>query len=296
MPQINSQHVSLAKKRMKKLSWLVLLLTTVATLSSSAQELTIPAASPTEKISQQFGLSKIEISYSRPGVKDRVVFGGLVPYGEIWRTGANASTKIYFKDDVMLEGRDVPAGKYALYTIPAKDQWTIIISKDTTLWGSSDYKQETDLLRFTVKPMTVPMLIENFTIDINNIKPTSCDINLLWEKTMVTLHVTQEIDSKIMAQIDVAMKGEKPPYWQAANYYFENGKDINQAYVWVNKALEARPDAYYMMTTKAKMELKMGKNKEAIATATKAIELAQKENEPNYVEQNKKTIDAAKMR
>ena len=99
-----------------------------------------------------------------------------------------------------------------------------------------------------------------------------------------------------MAQIDAAMKGEKPPYWQAANYYFENGKDINQAYVWVNKALEARPDAYYMMTTKAKMELQMGKNKEAIATATKAIELAQKENEANYVEQNKKTIEAAKMR
>lgn len=281
----------------KTISYLVMAAVLLGgSFGSSAQSLTIPAPSPTVKLSQKFGTSSIDLIYSRPAVKGRTIFGDLVPYGEVWRTGANSSTKLTFGADVKVQGNHVPAGKYALYTIPGKDEWVVIISKDTTLWGASGYKSENELVRFKVAPAKVSHQVESFTIDINNIKPTSCDITLYWDKTAVTFGVTQDIDPIIMKQIDEAMKGEKPPYWQAANYYFENGKDINQAYAWVNKAIEARPDAYWMITTKAKMELKMGKSQEAAATATQALDLAKKENDNSYIQQNEKTIAEAKAK
>jgi len=261
----------------------------------SAQQLTIPQASPTQTLSQNFGTSKIVIEYSRPGVKGRTIFGGLVPYDSVWRTGANSATKIYFGEDVELEGNKVPMGKYALYTIPGKQSWTIVLSKDTTLWGAFGYNNKSDFLRFKVKPTSIPME-ETFLIDIANIKANSCDIELIWEKTMVSFHVTADIDSKIMAQIDAAMKGDKPPYWRAAYYYFENGHDVNKAYEWVNKAIADQPDAYYMKTEKAKMELSMGKYKEALATATQAREEAQKADDTGQMFTNDQTIASAKAK
>jgi len=257
----------------------------------SAQQLTIPQASPTQTLSQNFGTSKIVIEYSRPSVKGRTIFGGLVPYDSVWRTGANSATKIYFGEDVQLEGNNVPMGKYALYTIPGKDSWTIVLSKDTALWGSFGYNNKSDYLRFKVKSISVPME-ETFLIDIANMKSNACDIELIWDKTMVSFHVTADIDTKIMAQIDAAMKTDKPPYWRAAYYYFENGHDVNQAYVWVNKAIEAQPDAYYMYTEKAKMELAMGKYKEAGATAAQAREMAKKEDDTGQMFTNEQTIQA----
>jgi Protein of unknown function (DUF2911) len=246
--------------------------------ASFSQQLNIPKPSPTQKLEQDFATSKITIEYSRPGVKGRVIYGGLVPFDSVWRTGANSSTKISFGEDVKIEGNNVPAGKYALYTIPGKQTWTIIISKDTSLWGAFGYKKENDLVRFTVKPQTLPVSLETFTIDVANIKPNACDIDLLWDKTSVSMHVTADIDAKIMAQIDAAMKGDKPPYAQAAGYYLDNGKDMNQAYAWINKALEAKPESYGTMLTKAKIEIKLGKKTDAIATAQKAKELSLKDN------------------
>ncbi|MEO6167816.1 MAG: DUF2911 domain-containing protein [Chitinophagales bacterium] len=277
-------------------SVLLIAIAVTGTHNAKAQTLTIPAASPVTNVSQKFATSSIDLVYSRPSVKGRTIFGDLVPYDQIWRTGANSATKISFGENVKVEGKDVPAGKYALYTIPGKEQWVIILSKDTVLWGSDGYKDENDLVRFNVKPYTVSHLVESFTIDINNLKPNSCDITMYWEKIGITFSVTADIDAKIMKQIDEAMKGEKPPYWQAANYYFDNGKDINQAYAWVNKAIETRPEAYWMMTAKAKMELKMGKPTNAVTTATQAIELAKKENDTSYIQQNEKTIAEAKAK
>jgi hypothetical protein len=259
----------------------------------SGQSLNIPAPSPFQKITQNFATSKISIEYSRPGVKGRSIFGALVPYDSVWRTGANSPTKITFGEEVQVEGKNVPAGIYALYMIPGKEQWTMILSKDTALWGAFGYKEGNDLMRVSLKQTTLPMSMETMTFLIGNVKPTSCDVQLLWDRMMVSFHVTAEIDEKVMAQIDQAMKGEKPPYWQAANYYFENGKDINKAYEWVNKAIAARPEAYFMMTAKAKMELKMGKTSEAIETAKQAMELARKEKDNNYIAQNEKIIAEA---
>lgn len=257
-------------------------------------QLTIPRASPTQKFEQEFGTSKIIIEYSRPGVKGRTIYGGLVPFDSIWRTGANSSTKIYFGDDVMVEGKSVPAGKYALYTIPGKQSWTMILSKDTSLWGAFGYKKENDLIRVNVKPQSLPFSMETFTIDISNIKPNACDIDLVWDKTFVRMHVTQEIDSKIMGQIDAAMKGDKPPYGQAARYYLENGKDLNKAYEWINKAIAAQPESYGLMLTKARIEVKLGKKAEAVATAQKAKELSLKDDNQDDAKQAEAIITEAK--
>jgi hypothetical protein len=280
---------------MKKLFSSLAIVALISISSLQAQTLTIPRPSPTVKVEQEFGTSKIWLEYSRPSVKGRVIFGELVPFDKVWRTGANSSTKIKFGSEVKVEGNVVPAGKYALLTIPGKEQWTIILSKDT-LAAIDEYKQENDFLRFTVKPTALPFSLETFTIDFGHLKPSSCYIDLLWDKTMVRVSVTEEIDAKIMKQIDNAMNVDTRPYWQAANYYFENGKDITQAYAWVNKALETRPEAYWMFTAKAKMELKMGKYKEAVATAEHAKALAFKDNDTSYVQQNDKTIAEAKSK
>lgn len=269
---------------------------TTLMISSAAfsQQLTIPRPSPTQKVEQAFATSKIIIEYSRPGVKGRTIYGGLVPFDSLWRTGANSSTKIYFGEDVTVEGNRVPMGEYALYTIPGKQSWTMILSKDTSLWGSFGYKKENDLARFNVKSQSLPFSLETFTIDVANIKPNACDIDLLWDKTFVRMHVVADIDSKIMKQIDEAMKSDKPPYGQAAAYYYDNGKDLNKAYEWINKGIETRPDNYGWMLTKARIELKLGKKAEAIATAQKAKELSLKDNNLDDAKQAEAIIADAK--
>lgn len=268
----------------------------VFAISVNAQTVNFPRASPTCKVDQEFGTSKIMIEYSRPGVKGRDIFGGLVPYDSVWRTGANSATKIYFGDEVQIEGNKVPAGKYALYTIPGKQSWTIVLSTDTALWGSFGYSSKSDFLRVKVKPTTLSSPVETFMINVANIKNDACDVELAWDKTKVSFHVTTNTDARVMAQIDEAMKGDKPPYWQAAYYYFENGHDVNKAYEWVNKAIVARPDAYYMLTEKAKMELAMGKYKEALETATAARDMAIKSDDTGHIFTNNQTIATAKAK
>ncbi len=155
-----------------------------------AQETKKPAASPHQVVKQDFALSQITIDYSRPGVKDRKIFGDLVPYNKVWRTGANAVTTVEFSEDVHLEGNPVKAGKYALYTIPGADEWTIILNKDIDNWGL-EYAQADDVLRFQVKPIPLPFKIETFTINVDNIRDTSCVLYLAWDQTYVPIKITK---------------------------------------------------------------------------------------------------------
>ena len=166
-------------------------------------QIDMPKPSPLSTVTQTVGLTDASITYSRPSAKGRTVFGDLVPYGEMWRTGANASTKIKFSDDVKIEGQDVPAGEYALYTIPGKDVWTIIIHKNTSYWGTGDdkYKIAEDQARFTVKPMTYPVKIETLTFGFTDLKNDEAYIELLWENTQVRFKVVSEVDKKVMADI-----------------------------------------------------------------------------------------------
>src|SRR5512143_405232 len=155
--------------------------------SLEAQTLKTPAPSPPQTIKQDFGISSIELSYSRPGIKGRKVFGDLVPYGKVWRTGANNATTIDFADDVTIGNTKVPAGKYGVLTIPDKDNWTIIVTKQTDVTNPADYKQENDMVRVSVKPVALRDKIETFTMQFANVKPSTCELQLMWENIEVAL-------------------------------------------------------------------------------------------------------------
>lgn len=259
-----------------------------------AQTLNIPQPSPAQTITQSFATSKIEISYSRPSVRGRIIFGDLVPYDKVWRTGANNATTIYFGEDVTINNIKLPKGKYGLLTIPGKDEWTIIITKDTTVTSPNDYKQENDAVRVKVKPVTLTKNIETFTINIANIKNNSADIEIKWANTEVSFNVSTDIDSKIMKQIDEVMNADKRPYYQAASYYYENDKDLKKALEWVNKAIEQRPEAFWIYHLKAKIQYKLKDYNGAIATAEISKEKAKKAEYDEYVKMNDKLIEEIK--
>jgi len=263
----------------------VFLLSFLSITTSMSQTLKTPAPSPLQTIKQNFGIGDITVEYSRPSSKSRVVFGELVPYGKIWRTGANAATKITFSDSVMIEGMNVKAGTYALYTLPnSKESWDIILYSDLTLGGNvASYKPENEVLRVKVKPTVYGEKVETFTISFADITPTSSTLELIWEKTRVPVHVMTSIDDKIMANIQTVMNTDSRPYFQSANYYYENNKDLNQALIWVNKAVEQNPKAFYMVMLKARIELKLKDNKSAVASAEKTITLAKDAKNDDYV-------------
>jgi len=263
--------------------------------TASAQSLTTPAPSPTQTIKQNFGLSAIELSYSRPGMKGRKVFGDLVPYGQVWRTGANAATTLSFGDEVTIGGTRIPAGKYGLLTIPGEKEWTIIISKQTDVTSPDAYKQDQDVVRLTVTPQTMPVIMETFTISFDFMKSNSCMLSILWDKTWVAFEITTDVDSKVMKSIDNIMNKDNKPYYAAASYYYDNGKDMNQALSWVNKAVEATPNAQpWVHTLKTRILVKLGKKDEAIAAANNAIRVAKETKYPEFVKQNEDILKTLK--
>ena len=259
---------------------------------ADAQTLTTPVPSPPQTIKQNFGLSNIELSYSRPGIKGRKIFGDLVPFGKVWRTGANNATTVTFGDAVTIGGTKIPAGKYGLLTIPDKKSWIIIISKQTDVTNPADYKQDQDMVRVEVNPMNMDPAIETFTMQFANVKPNSCDLILLWDKTAVALPIATDVETKVMAQIDQLMNKDNRPYYNAALYYMDNGKDLNQALAWFDKAVELTPKAYWVHHQRANCLAKMGKKDEAKAAAEKSKSLAATAEPPNddYVKLNEKLL------
>lgn len=274
---------------------LLLIVQIASILPSNAQALKTPAPSPLQTIDQAFALSNIKIEYSRPSVKGRVVYGDLVPYGKVWRTGANQSTKITFGDDVKVEGVALKAGTYALYTIPNKDSWEILFYKDLTLGGNvAEYKATEEVARVKGKVSATGMKVETFTINIGDITSTSASIDLMWDMTKVSFGVTTEIDEKVMKNIEAALEKDSRPYFQAANYYYENNKDLTKALSWVNTASEQNPKAYWMVHLKAKIQMKMKDAKGAIESAEKSMALAKEDGNADYVKLNEKLIAEAK--
>ena len=272
---------------MKKLIFSVI----VACLLFTAEaQLKTPAPSPTQNVKQDFGLASIELSYSRPAVKGRKIFGDLVPYGQVWRTGANQATTITFGDEVTIGGVKLPAGKYGILTIPDKKSWTIIISKQTDITSPQGYKKDMDAVRVTANVSSTKSTVESFTMQFANVKPTSCDLQIMWDKSAVVLPIATEIDGKIMANIEKEMKGDKPPYFEAAMYYMNNGKDLNQALSWFNKAVEAQPDAFWVQHQWANCLAKLGQKNEAKAAALKSKELAMAAKNDDYVKLNDKLL------
>jgi len=273
---------------MKKKLPLALVLSSIFFYSVYSQELKTPQPSPTAEIKQNFGLSHIEISYSRPAVKGRKIFGELVPYGKVWRTGANAATTITFGDDVTINGTKIPAGKYGLLTIPGENEWVVIITKQTDVTSPADYKQDQDVVRVPVKLTQLPFSVETFTIALGDITGSSCKLELMWDKVYVHIPISTDVDSKVTAQIKEIMEGDNRPYFQAALYYIENGKDLNQAVTWLDKAATQNPDGFWIYYQKARALAKLGKKQDAITASNKSIELAKAAKNDDYVALNEK--------
>lgn len=277
-----------------------LIISFLFSIGMAQAQIDMPQASPQATLQTKVGLTDVEIVYSRPGLKGRgqKIFGDLIPYGQVWRTGANASTKITFAEEVKVQGETLPAATYALYTIPGENEWTIIFSNNLELWGSMGYKEEEDALRVLVKPISIGYPKETFTIDFSNYTNNSAELTILWDDTMVNIPVETEVDSRVMAQIAEKMQeAEISPttYFQAANYYYQHNKDLDQALRWINKALE-ESDHYVFYNVKSRILAEQRKFREAIQAAEKSKELARENDNPDYVKINDELIAGYKAR
>jgi hypothetical protein len=249
-----------------------------SSLPATAQ-VKFPAPSPKAKVEQQVGLGTITVNYSRPGLKDRDVFGSLVPYGQIWRTGANAPTTITFSEDVTVEGTAVPKGTYVLATIPTEDEWTVILNKNAELKNFNEYDQAQDLARFQVEPLELSSPVETFTIDVGHLRDDSAVVTLTWGDVQVPLSVGLNTQAQVMQGIEKAMaSGETQTagvYANSAFYYLNNGGDLQQALQWMDKALELQPEAFYYAHRKALILAELGRKEEAKAEAMRSMKMAE---------------------
>lgn len=273
---------------MKKSILIAAFATSLFATQVNAQSIPFPQPSPTTTISQNFATSKIELSYSRPSAKGRKVFGDVVPYGKFWRTGANAATTVTFGEDVKINGTDVKAGKYGLISFPGETEWIIVLTKDLNVNSVDAYKQENDVARFTVKSEKLTDYVETFSIEVNNIKSDACDLTFEWEHTLVRLKVISFYDERLSKQIVETMSKDSRPYFGAANYYYDNNKDLGQALIWVNKAIEANPKAYWVWLLKAKIQKGMKDYAGALESSSKSFELAKADNDDAYMRNNEK--------
>ena len=254
-------------------------------LVSSAQ-VKMPAPSPTQTVKQEFGVGSIELTYSRPAAKGRKIFGDLVPYNKIWRTGANAATKIVFTEPVEIDGKKIDTGTYVLYTIPDVNSWEIILNKGLKNWGSDGYKESEDVVRFKVASSKMKNNIESFTMEFSNISPTSCALDIKWEKTSVSIPIMANFKDKVQAQLDAAMKTDKKPYWQAAQFYNEYANNLPMALDNITKALGENDKAFWMWIYKAKIQKQMGDKEGALKSKKKSLELATEAKNDDYVKIN----------
>jgi tetratricopeptide (TPR) repeat protein len=268
--------------------------------AAEEKKIEFPAASQHSTVKQRVGLTDVEVDYSRPNKNDREIFGGVVPYGKLWRTGANAVTKIKFSKPVTLGGKEIPAGEYALFTIPTTDEWTIIVSKDAKVQSTADYKEANDAAHITAKPEPIPDTIETFTIGLGDVKGASATLNIVWDKTRVPVKLTTDDVEQVSKQLDAVVSAGAPldprTAYQAAAFYYDNNKDMKQAAKWIDQALEKNPDAYFMHYKKAQIQAKLGNKKEAVASAQKAIDILKKGKAPDEsaIRNAQQIIDSSK--
>lgn len=270
-----------------------IILTAIIGLSGIATaQLVTPQPSPLAKIEQKAGLTDITVQYSRPSKKGRVVFGDLVPYDQLWRTGANENTKIT-TSDVLIFGKDtLKAGTYALFTKPGKESWEVIFYTDFSNWGTPEkFDEKLVAVRIKAKPATLGNVVESFTIGIDNVETSSASLVISWDKTQVAVPFTLATDGKVMANIKKTMAGPSAnDYNSSANYYLTSKKDMKQALEWSTKAVSMRPDAYWMLRTKSLIQAELGDKAGAIESAKAGIPLAEKGENPDYVKMFKDSI------
>jgi hypothetical protein len=274
---------------LKKLSLLLLFVGLIAT--SNAQIKT-PQPSPAAKIEQVVGLTDVTVEYSRPAMRGRTIFGDLVPYGEVWRTGANANTKITFSDNATINGQELKKGTYAIFTIPNETSWDLIFYSDANNWGVPQKWDESKVAaKTTVQLQKLPMTIESFSIMIGNVKTNSAELGIFWENTYagVTFEVpTDKITSKSIESVMAGPSGND--YYQAASYYHTEGKDLKQALAWMQKATAGDNPPFWYLRKMSLIQADLGDKAGAIETAKKSLESAMKANNADYIKMNKESI------
>ncbi len=263
------------------------------TIGASAQ-IQVPQTSPLAKMEQKVGLTDVTIEYSRPGMRDREIFGNLVPYGKVWRTGANENTKITFGDDITINGAQLKAGSYAIYTIPNRDTWEIIFYSDANNWGTPEKWDDNKVaLKTTAEVSNLPFPMETFTILIDELKADSAALNFIWENTVASIRFEVPTDARAMASIEQVMTGPTAnDYFAAGSYYHDSKKDNKKALEWVNKAIEMQRGnvAFWMLRKKSLIQADLGLKKEAIASAKKSLAAAEKAGNADYVKMNRDSL------
>ncbi|MEO1437840.1 MAG: DUF2911 domain-containing protein, partial [Bacteroidota bacterium] len=277
---------------MKKFILPLLLVAAVSLAGTVHAQIKTPAPSPSAKLEQQVGLIDVTVEYSRPGKKDREVFGGLVPFGEKWRTGANKNTTIEFSGDVKIQGAELKAGKYALFTIPNKESWTIYFYKNTENWGvPREWDEEQVALTVEAKPAELVATFETFLINFDHLRNGSAHLQLIWENTMVNIKVETDTDKAVLADIKNVMAGpSQNDYYAAARYFYDTDKDLNKAATWIAKANSNDPK-FWMVRYEALIHAKLGNYDKAIEHAQKSKELAEKAGNQTYVRNNTQSIE-----
>jgi hypothetical protein len=276
---------------MKKIIFVLAMM--IANYAIEAQVKT-PQASPKSTITQVVGLTNVEIVYSRPSAKGRDVFNNLVPFGKLWRTGANENTTITFSDDVVIDGKTLAKGKYALYTTPRADNWEIVFYSDTNNWGNPENWDETKVaLKTTAKPEMLGRNVESFTIGINNLDNNFAHLEISWEKTLVAIKFEVPTQKIATASIEKALAGPTAgDYYASAQYLFQSNGDASKALTYIDKALDMSKDKpFYYFRLKSLIQAKNGDKKGAIATAKISLAGAEAAKNQDYVKMNKDSIE-----
>lgn len=261
--------------------------------STGFSQVKTPQPSPKAVISQAVGLTDVSIDYSRPSAKGRTIFGDLVPFGKLWRTGANANSIITFSDDVIIDGKTLPKGKYALYTVPKADNWDVIFYKDTDNWGNPENFDEAKVaLKTTAKPQMLNNRLETFTIAMNNLDNNFGHLEISWEKTLVAVKVEVPTEKIAMGSIEKALNGPSAAdYYAAGTYYFQSNGDMKKSLEYVDKALNMSANkAFWQLRQKSLIQAKLGDKKGAIETAKLSLAAAEAAKNNDYVKMNKESI------
>lgn len=261
----------------------------------SSAQISMPQASPISKVNQTVGLTQIAVDYHRPSAKGRAVYGELVPYGKNWRTGANENTTITFSQDVIIEGKPLAQGTYALYTTPKADSWDIIFYKDTNNWGLPEvWSEDKVALKASAKPESLNRLVETFTISFNNVTTESTNLELSWEKTLVSIKIEVPTQKIVLKKIEDVMDGPSAnEYYTSSQYYYQSNNDLNKALIWINQGIALSGDKvpYWYNRLKSLIQYKLGDKKGAIESAKLSLAGATADKNEDYIKQNKDSIE-----
>ena len=277
----------------------ILLLSTIFCYSFISAQIKSPQPSPTATITQKVGVSNISVEYSRPGAKEREIFGGLVSYGKMWRTGANKATKITFNENCVFGGAKVKKGSYSLFTIPGEKEWTVVLNKNTELWGVGKYDEKNQVCSIVSKAIETKDFTESFTIDFGTFKSFSAIMSLKWANTKIDIKIESLAAKKLEKQyLELLTKGPSASdYYNGAKFFADNTSEYEMALEWINTAIDKRPDAFWMQFHKARILKKMGNKKESISVAEEVIALAkEKKDDYGYIKRSEDLIKSMKSK